>query len=226
MIFGKVKKDAREQLVKLLTFVVDNTRQHGQCYGPLELLLKIDKAEPGFIEVDQKLKDASGNVAVRATQKAIDALYPPAGVVPAVAVAPAAEATPTSKPVVAMLPVGTPIPEAKRGGFKAKEEQYPFATLTELGQGFFVAASEKMPNPAKQLASTVNTANKRYESKQIKFVIRNMEHPETKVKGAGVFRIAWTPKQPKAAAAPVPAAQVPVAEAQAPAVGSVPSFGG
>lgn len=47
---------------------------------------------------------------------------------------------------------------------KAKRKSvtaYPFDSL-EIGQSFFVPASDKKPNPAKSLASTITTANDRY----------------------------------------------------------------
>lgn len=44
-------------------------------------------------------------------------------------------------------------------GFGARISKFPFATL-DLGDAFFVPASETMPNPAKSLAVTVNAANR------------------------------------------------------------------
>lgn len=54
---------------------------------------------------------------------------------------------------------GRTIPAIRRNG--ASKSQYPFDGL-EVGQSFFVPASEEMPNPAKTLASTVSSAAKRY----------------------------------------------------------------
>jgi hypothetical protein len=54
---------------------------------------------------------------------------------------------------------GIPIPPAKRGG--RIENLYPFESLA-VGQSFFVPASEKKPDPAKSLASTVNSATARF----------------------------------------------------------------
>lgn len=52
------------------------------------------------------------------------------------------------------------VPSRKRGGGR-KGETYPFESL-EVGGFFFVAATEDKPEPAKSLASTINSANKRY----------------------------------------------------------------
>jgi hypothetical protein len=51
------------------------------------------------------------------------------------------------------------IPAIKRKG--SSTSVYPFAAL-EIGQSFFVPATEAMPTPGKSLASTVSSASKRY----------------------------------------------------------------
>jgi len=53
-----------------------------------------------------------------------------------------------------------PVPVTKRGG--KRESAYPFAAL-EVNQSFFIPASEKHPEPAKSLASTVSGATKRFD---------------------------------------------------------------
>jgi hypothetical protein len=55
---------------------------------------------------------------------------------------------------------GIAMPVTKRGG--KRESAYPFNKL-EVGQSFFIPASEKHPEPAKSLASTVSGAAKRYD---------------------------------------------------------------
>lgn len=115
--------------------------------------------------------------------------------------APAAAATASAFKIVANVP----IPAAKRFG---KSSTYPFDAL-EVGQGFFVPATEARPNPAKSMASTVNSAKARYAVLDGKdaagedkfkntrdFVLRNVQDgegfgPEFKgVKGAGIWRTA------------------------------------
>lgn len=55
---------------------------------------------------------------------------------------------------------GIPVPKTTRGG--ARTSAYPFDAL-ELNDSFFIPASEKHPEPAKSLASTVSGATKRYD---------------------------------------------------------------
>jgi len=105
---------------------------------------------------------------------------------------------------------GVPIPAIKRQG--AATSIYPFDAL-EVGQSFFVPATDEMPNPGKSLASTVSSASKRYATENgtrtinrknketgemepvevpaykydRKFMVRTVE--ENGVKGARVWRI-------------------------------------
>lgn len=104
---------------------------------------------------------------------------------------------------------GIEVPKTTRGG--ARTSAYPFDAL-EVSQSFFIAASEKHPEPEKSLASTVSGATKRYdvlvegETKEVRnpktqevktvpktahtriFIIRASE--KDGVKGARVFRTA------------------------------------
>jgi hypothetical protein len=54
---------------------------------------------------------------------------------------------------------GIEIPDGRQGGRAG--ETYPFGQL-EIGQSFMVPADEKRPNPVKDFASTVSSANGRY----------------------------------------------------------------
>ena len=51
--------------------------------------------------------------------------------------------------------------KSARSGGAGRPQKYPFDSL-EVGQGFFVPATEKTPDPAKSLASVVTNANKRF----------------------------------------------------------------
>jgi hypothetical protein len=108
------------------------------------------------------------------------------------------------------IDTGVPVPAIKRSG--AATSIYPFDAL-EVGQSFFVPATEDMPNPGKSLASTVSSASKRYATEtgtreltrknrttgeqetvtvptytyERKFMVRSVE--ENGVKGARVWRI-------------------------------------
>lgn len=69
---------------------------------------------------------------------------------------------------------GVELPVSKRGNKGGGAPiKYPFADL-QIGQGFFVAATEKLPDPVKTLGSTVSSANMRYakETGQTKEVTR------------------------------------------------------
>ena len=54
-----------------------------------------------------------------------------------------------------------PIPASKRKGGKGRPSKYPFEQL-EVGQMFFVPATEKQSDPAKSLGSVVTSANRKY----------------------------------------------------------------
>lgn len=150
-MFPKVKKvSEKKTLVELLTFIVAGTLSAAGCaIVPQNLAKEIHKQEPTFLKINTEA-DPAGNVSVSATSEAIAAL---GGTAPA-----AAEAVAASKPSFVLESGFTP-PESKRGGIKS--DIYPFAQM-EVGQSFFVAATEARPNPAKVMASTVSGAIKRY----------------------------------------------------------------
>lgn len=57
---------------------------------------------------------------------------------------------------------GVELPKVKRkGGGAGAPVKYPFEAMT-IGQSFFVPASDKQPNPAKSLGSTISSANLKY----------------------------------------------------------------
>ena len=78
-----------------------------------------------------------------------------------------------------------PIPQTVRKSGAGRKQKYPFDAL-EIGQYFFVPATEKQPDPAKSLGSVVTSANKRYAT----------ETGETKLnrKGEEVPKLAYTRK--------------------------------
>lgn len=79
---------------------------------------------------------------------------------------------------------GVPIPAARRGG--RGQNAYGFEVM-EVGQSFFIPASEDNPNPSKRVASTVSSASKRLDPKE--FIVRSVEE-EGRGKGARVWRTA------------------------------------
>lgn len=112
-------------------------------------------AENGFIEINESVTDATGNVAVRATAAGLAKINEGSGAAPASA--PVSTGFAISAVPADILSAAA---EKRRAG-RSGGEKYPFEGL-EVGQGFFVAASEKMPEPAKSLASTVSSAVARY----------------------------------------------------------------
>lgn len=108
--------------------------------------------DAGYVECNKEITDGAGNIAVRATKAGLE--Y---GTAPA---ATEEEGTTTMNTEAKyQIYTGRHIPSIKRGG--AAKSEYPFDAL-EIGQSFFVPATEKMPNPGKSLASTVSSASKRY----------------------------------------------------------------
>lgn len=132
---------------------------------------------------------------------------PVAVAVPALAAAVADAAAPVVHRTVTKPPEGgfrlvagvAPPPVTR--GFGSRASVYPFASL-EVGISFFVPANDVRPNPAKSLASTVNSATARYAiedgvdpatgkpkfKKTRTFMIRNIAatlvHPDGSVGGA------------------------------------------
>lgn len=154
-LFSKSKAPAeKDQLKKLLTFIVDSTMKTAarSALVPHALAQKIEKLEPGLIQpTPGAVADPAGNIQMQATQKGIMALYPDAANAPA---------QPEAKSLF-VIEKGIALPPSKRGGIKA--DIYPFAQM-EPGDSFFVPATDDRPNPAKALASTVSSATKRYAS--------------------------------------------------------------
>lgn len=181
LVFTSIKNPLQhKKALKLLAFLVSATTvptppatvPAGFAYVPEKDAALLAKSEPLFFSVDAATKDPSGNVKVVALQPAIDA---------ANAIAAESASTP---PVVASAPMtfviedGFTLPVVKRGGKKA--DIYPFDKI-EVGQSFFVPATEAKPNPAKVLASTVSSATKRYktETPARKFTVRARKQGET-----------------------------------------------
>lgn len=114
----------------------------------------------GFVEVNDQMKDANGQLATRATAAGIAA----AGKGPGAVVGSAAASSAATKPVASTftLEAGVAVPTIKRGGFsKGRTAVYPFEQM-EVGQSFFVPATPERDDPAMALASTVSSATKRY----------------------------------------------------------------
>ena len=115
-------------------------------------------ADSGLVEVNPEVTNAEGHVAVRATA---------AGIAKNAENQPAAPAAPLA--VKSKFSIGT-VPDVileaavnKKRVARGAGEKYPFDSLDMTNnRGFFVPATEKMPEPAKSLASTVSGAIARY----------------------------------------------------------------
>ena len=112
-------------------------------------------ADNGLVEVNPEATNAEGHVAVRATA---------AGIAKNAENQPAAPLAVKSKFSIGTVP--DVILEAavnKKRVARGAGEKYPFDSLDMTNnRGFFVPATEKMPEPAKSLASTVSSAIARY----------------------------------------------------------------
>ena len=119
-------------------------------------------ADSGLVEVNPEVTNAEGHVAVRATAAGI--AKNAAGIAKNAENQPAAPLAVKSKFSIGTVP--DVILEAavnKKRVARGAGEKYPFDSLDMTNnRGFFVPATEKMPEPAKSLASTVSSAIARY----------------------------------------------------------------
>lgn len=156
-----------------LQHVVDATLgPQGYAFVSSQAVRDILLTHPGAISVDTNTRDVHHNVAVRATQEGILAAFGGPQESDEAHVS-------TASKTRFKIEDGYEIPAPKRG--IQAEPRYPF-NLLNVGQSFMVPATPERPNPAKALASTVSSANKRM-SGQKKFIIRPVEG------GARVWRI-------------------------------------
>lgn len=89
---------------------------------------------------------------------------------------------PKAKPTFAIITNAAPPPRQRPG--RSSSDIYPFDQM-EKGHSFFVPATEKRPNPAKTMVSTISAANDRYatetgEYKEVTRKSRKTGEMETK----------------------------------------------
>lgn len=149
---SKAEKQEREALEKLPE-IVKATMASPEGYTMTDFLVHSPLIALELVEVNEAITNEAGEVATRATQKGIE--Y----VMENTEKAPEMPATVAAKPTF-VIESGIPVPAARRTGRGGSS--YPFDAL-EVGQSFFIAASEKHPEPAKSLASTVSGATARYD---------------------------------------------------------------
>ena len=132
-----------------LTYIV--AAGEGGTFAPLAEVRPLADHKPALVEINEGATDDKGNVAVRATAEGISHS--------------ATNSTaPVAKSSFEVMDVPADIMQAakeRRRSSRGAGGKYPFDSL-EVGKGFFVAATEKMPEPAKSLASTVSSAQARY----------------------------------------------------------------
>ena len=157
----------------------------GGTFAPLAEVRPLADHKPALVEINEGATDDNGNVAVRATAEGIShsATNSTTDDNGNVAV--------RAKSSFEVMDVPADILQAakeRRRSSRGAGEKYPFDSL-EVGKGFFVAATEKMPEPVKSLASTVSSAQSRYaeETDELETVIvKEYETDENgkRVKGA------------------------------------------
>ena len=128
----------------------------GGTFAPLADIRPLADHKPALVEINEGATDDNGNVAVRATADGIS--HSATNSTTETASAPAAKSS------FEIMDVPSDILHAakeRRRSSRGASEKYPFDSL-EVGKGFFVIATEKMPEPAKSLASTVSSAQARY----------------------------------------------------------------
>lgn len=97
-------------------------------------------------------------------------------------------------PTIGHTGVRIAMPVSATSGRAPREEIYPFSKLGAPDatghDSFFVHSTEHLPNPAKLLASTVGSANKRFKDEGRVFRIISVENDlEHKVAGARILRV-------------------------------------
>lgn len=115
--------------------------------------------ENGLVEQNEGIVNEAGEFATRATEAGIAALNATVQTAPAET---KVEEPKTERKVNMSFKIekGIPVPKTTRGS--ARTSAYPFDSM-EVGDSFFIAASEKHPEPEKSLASTISGATKRYD---------------------------------------------------------------
>lgn len=164
VLFGKEKSSkVRTKYQEAFAFIVAETTKGdpGFCRMPEDFVKKMIAVEPTLVEASGAA-DPGGVINVRATAAGLVA----GGAAPDGADAgdpSASNESPAASPFE-IFETST-IPAPLRGGNGGpREEVYPFSKLEKVGMSFFIKATEAKPDPAKSIASTVNTANVRFKA--------------------------------------------------------------
>lgn len=136
----------------LLTEIVTATKEGSFVYTSEKARKSLVAAR--LIETNPSVTDENGNIATRATTEGINMVEntnTEGGTE-------TAEVKGVVKMTVSSIVTDVAMPSVRSG---VRSDLYPFATM-EVGQSFFVPATDDKPNPAKSLASTITSANLRY----------------------------------------------------------------
>lgn len=151
----KLTKLEKEALAALPRIVQATQENDGTGYTFTDEFTHTYLVEQGLVEVNPDIKNEAGAIATRATQKGVETVM--------ATDANKNEGTAVVEETGFAIETGIEIPAIKRGfGARTGASKYPFDKL-EVGQSFFVPASEKRPDPVKALASTVASAMAKYD---------------------------------------------------------------
>lgn len=145
MLENKAQKLKRLSLEALSGIVTGTRSEVGYAFCDQDKAAWLEKNE--YVEVNASIVNGAEQIACRAIQKGFDYID---------------NQTSQTKGESKMsfeIETGIEVPKSKRTG---KQSVYPFDAL-EVGQSFFVPATEKQPEPSKSLASTVAAAMKKYD---------------------------------------------------------------
>ena len=138
----------------LLIAIASATAANSFMYVTKDECLPLLTNQPPLIEVNTEMLDPNdaNKAAARITQAGTNYLR-------GLNVNTTAPVTASSFAIMSNIPV----PASKKGNFKGSgaPAKYPFDGL-EVGQSFFVPASEKVPDPTKTLGSSVSAAQMKY----------------------------------------------------------------
>ncbi len=141
--FQKLNRLAFEQMPE----IIKSTKEGLYVFTPESVYSILVKK--GFAEVNCDIKNDAGECATRATQEGIEKFQT------------GEEEIMSEVESVGGIEIENVAVVAKRASRSGKGSIYPFAAL-EIGQSFFVAATEDKPEPWKKMASTVGTAMTRF----------------------------------------------------------------
>lgn len=113
----------------------------------------------GLVETRPEIQNEDFHIAARLTEAGITFVKENINMTPTVETPATATAATAGFEIIADVPM----PKSKRGGNLngGRKCKYPFDAL-QVGQMFFVPATEACPNPAKSMVGGVSAANKRY----------------------------------------------------------------